>query len=168
MVFLRKLGGLCYVLRSMRYAGEFPLLSSVRPMRSAARWWCLRPIRRCRAPPGRRRPRLRPWYPRLRLKRERCIRRHLIRSRCPIRSSRWSTSSLRSLFTTRRWWRPDGRKTSGWLLSSAFFSVCSAAINFTRAKPAWVCCTIFTAGLCGIGWLVDLIVLLTKPNPYYV
>lgn len=27
---------------------------------------------------------------------------------------------------------------------------------------------IFTAGLCGIGWLVDLIILLLKPNPYYV
>lgn len=27
---------------------------------------------------------------------------------------------------------------------------------------------IFTVGLFGIGWLVDLIVLLTKPNPYYL
>ena len=27
---------------------------------------------------------------------------------------------------------------------------------------------IFTGGLCGIGWLVDLIMLLLKPNPYYV
>ena len=26
----------------------------------------------------------------------------------------------------------------------------------------------FTAGLCGLGWLVDCIILLTKPNPYYV
>lgn len=27
---------------------------------------------------------------------------------------------------------------------------------------------LFTLGLCGIGWLVDLIILLFKPNPYYV
>ena len=27
---------------------------------------------------------------------------------------------------------------------------------------------IFTAGLFAIGWIVDLIVLITKPNPYYV
>ena len=27
---------------------------------------------------------------------------------------------------------------------------------------------LFTLGLFGIGWFVDLIVLLTKPNPYYV
>ena len=27
---------------------------------------------------------------------------------------------------------------------------------------------IFTAGLFGIGWLIDCIVLLAKPNPYYV
>ncbi len=27
---------------------------------------------------------------------------------------------------------------------------------------------LITCGLCGIGWLVDLIVILCKPNPYYV
>lgn len=27
---------------------------------------------------------------------------------------------------------------------------------------------LFTAGLFGIGWFVDLIIILTKPNPYYV
>lgn len=27
---------------------------------------------------------------------------------------------------------------------------------------------LFTGGLCGIGWLIDLIIILTKPNPYYV
>lgn len=27
---------------------------------------------------------------------------------------------------------------------------------------------LLTAGLCGIGWVVDCIIILTKPNPYYV
>lgn len=27
---------------------------------------------------------------------------------------------------------------------------------------------LITGGLCGIGWLVDFIILLCKPNPYYV
>ena len=27
---------------------------------------------------------------------------------------------------------------------------------------------LFTCGLFGIGWFIDLIVLLAKPNPYYV
>lgn len=27
---------------------------------------------------------------------------------------------------------------------------------------------LLTAGLCGFGWLIDLIIILTKPNPYYV
>ena len=27
---------------------------------------------------------------------------------------------------------------------------------------------LFTGGLCGIGWFVDLIALLCKPNPYTV
>ena len=27
---------------------------------------------------------------------------------------------------------------------------------------------LFTGGLCGIGWLVDMIMILLKPNPYYV
>lgn len=27
---------------------------------------------------------------------------------------------------------------------------------------------LITAGLCGIGWFIDLLVLLFKPNPYYV
>ena len=27
---------------------------------------------------------------------------------------------------------------------------------------------LLTGGLCGIGWLIDLIILLCKPNPYYV
>ena len=27
---------------------------------------------------------------------------------------------------------------------------------------------LFTGGLCGIGYIIDLILILCKPNPYYV
>lgn len=42
------------------------------------------------------------------------------------------------------------------------------AHKFYEGKVGMGILYIFTVGLFGIGWLVDLIVILCKPNPYYV
>ena len=42
------------------------------------------------------------------------------------------------------------------------------AHKFYKGKVGMGVLYLFTLGLFGIGWFVDLIVLLTKPNPYYV
>lgn len=42
------------------------------------------------------------------------------------------------------------------------------AHKFYEGKTGTGILYLFTAGLCGIGWLVDIFVILGKPNPYYV
>lgn len=42
------------------------------------------------------------------------------------------------------------------------------AHKFYEGKIGMAILYMFTAGLFGIGWLIDCIVLLFKPNPYYV
>lgn len=42
------------------------------------------------------------------------------------------------------------------------------AHRFYEAKVGTAILYIFTLGLFGIGWLVDLIIILTRPNPYYI
>ena len=42
------------------------------------------------------------------------------------------------------------------------------AHKFYEGKIGMGILYLFTVGLFGIGWLVDFIVLLMKPNPYYV
>ena len=42
------------------------------------------------------------------------------------------------------------------------------AHKFYEGKIGMGILYIFTGGLFGIGWLIDIIVLLCKPNPYYV
>lgn len=42
------------------------------------------------------------------------------------------------------------------------------AHKFYEGKIVMGLIYLFTFGLLGIGWLVDLIVILTKPNPYYI
>ena len=46
------------------------------------------------------------------------------------------------------------------------FTICGH--KFYEGKIGMGVLYLFTGGLFGIGWFVDLIVLLTKPNPYYV
>ena len=42
------------------------------------------------------------------------------------------------------------------------------AHKFYEGKTGMGILYLCTAGLCGIGWFVDIFVLLSKPNPYYV
>lgn len=42
------------------------------------------------------------------------------------------------------------------------------AHKFYEGKVGMGILYLFTFGLLGIGWIIDCIVLLTKPNPYYV
>lgn len=49
-----------------------------------------------------------------------------------------------------------------------FFLGFLGAHKFYEGKAGMGILYLFTAGLFGIGWFIDLIVILCKPNPYYV
>ena len=42
------------------------------------------------------------------------------------------------------------------------------AHKFYEGKTGMGLLYLFTVGLCGIGWIIDIIVLIFKPTPYYV
>ncbi len=61
------------------------------------------------------------------------------------------------------------RKKDKWVAFTLclFLGVCGGH-KFYEGKTGLGVLYLFTAGLFGIGWLVDIITLLFKPNPYYV
>ena len=60
-----------------------------------------------------------------------------------------------------------GRAKNKWVsLLLCFFTVCGH--KFYEGKIGMGILYIITCGLFGIGWIIDIISLLTKPNPYYV
>ncbi|MGM9651343.1 MAG: NINE protein [Faecousia sp.] len=62
-----------------------------------------------------------------------------------------------------------GREKNKWLaFFLCFFLGGSGAHKFYEGKIGMGLLYLFTCGLFGIGWLIDCIRLLCKPNPYYV
>ena len=64
---------------------------------------------------------------------------------------------------------PKGKQKSKWVsFALCFFLGIFGAHKFYEGKIGMGLLYLFTGGLFYFGWLVDLIVLLCKPNPYYV
>lgn len=60
-----------------------------------------------------------------------------------------------------------GRPKNKWVaLLLCIFTVCGH--KFYEGKVGMGILYLFTAGLFGIGWIIDIITLAMKPNPYYV
>ena len=60
-----------------------------------------------------------------------------------------------------------GRPKNKWVaLALCIFTICGH--KFYEGKVGMGVIYLFTAGLFGIGWIIDIISLLFKPNPYYV
>ena len=60
-----------------------------------------------------------------------------------------------------------GRMKNKWIaLLLCIFTVCGH--KFYEGKIGMGVIYFFTVGLFGIGWIIDIIALLGKPNPYYV
>ena len=62
-----------------------------------------------------------------------------------------------------------GRQKNKWVaLLLCFFLGVFGAHKFYEGKIGMGILYLFTMGLFGIGWFIDIIALLFKPNPYYV
>lgn len=60
-----------------------------------------------------------------------------------------------------------GRTKNKWVsLFLCIFTICGH--KFYEGKVGMGILYLCTAGLCGIGWIMDIIILALKPNPYYV
>ena len=60
-----------------------------------------------------------------------------------------------------------GRPKNKWVaLALCIFTFCGH--KFYEGKIGMGFIYLFTGGLFGIGWFIDIIAILTKPNPYYV
>lgn len=63
----------------------------------------------------------------------------------------------------------SGRKRNKWVaLLLCYFLGLFGGHKFYEGKTGEGILYLCTAGLCGIGWLIDLVAILFKPNPYYV
>lgn len=60
-----------------------------------------------------------------------------------------------------------GKPKNKWIaLLLCIFTVCGH--KFYEGKPGMGILYFFTLGLFGIGWIIDIITIAMKPNPYYV
>ncbi len=64
---------------------------------------------------------------------------------------------------------PAGKPIDKWIaFILCFFLGGLGAHKFYEGRWGWGIVYIFTGGLFGIGWFVDLIKIACKPNPYYI
>lgn len=64
---------------------------------------------------------------------------------------------------------PHGRARSKWTaFLLCFFLGYIGAHKFYEGKTGMGILYLCTGGLCGIGWVIDTVALLFKPDPYYV
>lgn len=64
---------------------------------------------------------------------------------------------------------PSGKRCDKWIaFLLCLFLGCIGAHRFYEGKVGTGILYLLTLGLCGFGALVDLIIILGKPNPYYV
>lgn len=62
-----------------------------------------------------------------------------------------------------------GRRCNKWVAFALCFLLgYLGAHKFYEGKTGMGILYLFTCGLAGIGWIIDLVVLFLKPNPYYV
>ncbi len=65
--------------------------------------------------------------------------------------------------------QPNGKEKNKWVAFLLCLFLGEFGFHkFYEGKILMGIIYLFTFGLCGIGWLVDAIALLLKPNPYYV
>lgn len=82
-------------------------------------------------------------------------------------SSSASAAASASASASARMYIPVGRPKNKWVsFFLCLFTICGH--KFYEGKAGMGLLYLFTLGLFGIGWLMDLIILATKPNPYYV
>lgn len=62
-----------------------------------------------------------------------------------------------------------GKERNKWIaFALCLFIGCFGIHKFYEGKVGMGILYLFTGGLLGVGWLIDTVVLLFKPNPYYV
>ena len=76
-----------------------------------------------------------------------------------------NTNTNANVNTIRGYGRPKNKWVSFFLC--LFFGMIGAH-KFYEGKVWTGILYLFTLGLCGIGWVIDTIAILLKPNPYYV
>ncbi len=86
---------------------------------------------------------------------------------CPGRTRQQPVTQV--IYQTRTVTAPAGKRCSKWVsFLLCLFLGYFGAHKFYEGKTGMGLLYLFTIGLFGIGWLIDIFALLLKPDPYYV